>query len=186
MQKILSFAAMLLACCAMCFAQSSSDNSQTSASGSSADKTFMMKAAQGGQAEVTMGQLAQQKGSSDAVKQLGQTLVNDHQTANQQLQQIAQQEGAQLPSSPDPKDQATTDHLQNLNGQQFDQAFLKHAVMDHQKDIKEFQKEADSGKDPQLKQFAQQQLPTLQKHLQMAQQAQQSLGSKSSASSSQQ
>lgn len=145
----------------------------------------MMNAAQGGQAEVTMGQLAQQKGSSEAVKQLGQTLVNDHQTANQQLQQIAHKEGAQLRTSPDPKDQAETDPLQNLNRQQFDQALLKHAVMDHQ-DIKEFQKEANSGSDPQLKQFAQQQLPTLQKHLQMARQAQQSMGRKSSASSPQQ
>lgn len=186
MQRVLAFTTTLLVCGTMCFAQTGSDNSHSKASASSTDKTFMMKAAQGGQAEVTMGQLAQQKGSSDAVKQLGQTLVNDHQTANQQLQQIAQQQGAQLPTSPDPKDQAETDHLQNLNGQQFDQAFLKHAVMDHQKDIQEFQKEANSGSDPQLKQFAQQQLPTLQKHLQMAQQAQQSIGSKSSASSSQQ
>ena len=93
MQKVLSFVAMLLVRGAMCFAQSSSDK-QTSASASSANKTFMMKAAQGGQAEVTIGQLAQQKGSSDTVKQLGQTLVNDHQTANQQLQQIAQEECA--------------------------------------------------------------------------------------------
>ena len=146
----------------------------------------MMNAAQGGQAEVTMGQLAQQKGSSEAVKQLGQTLVNDHHTANQQLQQIAHKEGAQLRTSPDPKEQAETDPLQNLNRQQFDQALLQHAVMDHQKYIKEFQKEANSGSDPQLKQFAQQQLPTLQKHLQMARQAQQSMGSKSSASSPQQ
>jgi putative membrane protein len=183
MQKSISFLFMLLVCGAMSFAQSTDSNSQTSNSSSnSADKQFMMKAAQGGQTEVAMGQLAEQKGASDAVKQLGQTLVTDHQTANSQLQQIASQEGAQLPSGPDAKDQAMADRMQNLSGEQFDRMFLNHAVMDHQKDIKEFQKEADSGSDPQVKQFAQQQLPVLKKHLQMAQQAQQSSGKSSSAS----
>jgi putative membrane protein len=60
--------------------------------------------------------------------------------------------------------------------------FVNHEIRDHEKDIKKFQKEADTGSDPQVKQFAQQQLPVLKKHLQMAQQAQQST-SKSSSSS---
>jgi putative membrane protein len=180
MRTILSFTCAMLLCAGVSFAQNSSSNSDSK----SADSQFMMKAAQGGQAEVTMGQLAQQKGTSDAVKQLGQTLATDHQSANSQLQQIANQEGAQLPSSPDAKDQAETERLQGLSGEQFDRQFLNHAVMDHQKDIREFQKEADSGKDPQVKQFAQQTLPVLKKHLQMAQQAQQSLGSGKATSSS--
>jgi len=180
MRKMFSFVCAMLLCGGMSFAQ----NSSSSSSSSSADSQFMTKAAQGGEAEVTMGQLAQQKGSSDAVKQLGQTLVTDHQAANSQLQQIASQQGAQLPSSPDAKQQAETERLQGLSGEQFDRMFLNHAVMDHQKDISEFQKEATSGKDPQVKQFAQQQLPVLKKHLQMAQQAQQSLASGKAASSS--
>ena len=183
MQKWISFLLMLVAGSLMSFTQSSGGSSQSSnSSSSSADKQFLIKAAQGGQAEVAMGQLAQQKGGSDAVKQLGQTLVTDHQAANTQLQQIASQEGAQLPSGPDAKDQAMTDRMQSLSGDQFDRMFLNHAVTDHQKDIQEFQKEADSGSDPQVKQFAQQQLPVLKKHLQMAQQAQQSIGRSSSSS----
>ena len=67
MQKTISFLFTLLVCGAMSFAQSTDSNSQISNSSSnSADKQFMVKAAQGGQAEVAMGQLAQQKGGSDS------------------------------------------------------------------------------------------------------------------------
>ena len=63
---------------------------------SSPDKTFAKKAAQGGLAEVQVGQLAQQKATSPQVKEFAQTLVNDHMQANQELQQIAQGAGMTL------------------------------------------------------------------------------------------
>ena len=65
--------------------------SQASAALPSADKSFAMKAAQGGLAEVQDGQLAARKGGSPQVKQFGQRMVTDHTQANDELQQIAQQ-----------------------------------------------------------------------------------------------
>jgi predicted outer membrane protein len=55
------------------------------------DKTqqFIQKAAMGGQMEVQMGQLAEQKGQAQEVKSLGATLVRDHTQANQRLEQLA-------------------------------------------------------------------------------------------------
>ena len=41
-------------------------------------------------------------------------------------------------------------------------------ITDHQKDISEFEKEASTGKDPELKQFASRTLPTLKEHLKLA------------------
>src|SRR5438309_2156957 len=46
------------------------------------DQTFVMKAAKGGMAEVELGKLAAQKGSSDQVKKFGQRMVDDHGKAN--------------------------------------------------------------------------------------------------------
>lgn len=134
-----------------------------------ADKKFATKAAEGGLAEVQVGQLAQQKAASPQVKQLGETLVTDHTQANQELQQVAQNEGITLPSQPSSKEQAQSQKLQDLSGAAFDKAFVRMEIKDHQKDIKEFQEEAQSGTDPALKAFAQKSLPVLQKHLQMAQ-----------------
>lgn len=133
------------------------------------DKKFATKAAEGGLAEVQVGQLAQQKAASPQVKQLGETLVTDHTQANQELQQVAQNEGITLPSQPSSKEQAQSQKLQDLSGAAFDKAFVRMEIKDHQKDIKEFQEEAQSGTDPALKAFAQKSLPVLQKHLQMAQ-----------------
>jgi len=68
--------------------------------------------------------------------------------------------------------------LQKLNGDAFDKAFVKQIVKDHQKDIKYFEKEQNSLKDPQLKSFARQTLPVLQEHLQMAQHTQTGCGAR--------
>lgn len=136
---------------------------------SSADKTFATKAAQGGLAEVQVGQLAQQKGASAQAKQFGQTLAQDHTQANQQLEQIAQQNNLNLPQQPSSTEEADLKKLQGLSGAQFDKQLASSEVQDHRQDIAMFEKEAKSGQNPDLKSFAQQTLPVLRKHLQMAQ-----------------
>ena len=143
----------------------------------SPDATFAMKAAQGGIAEVQLGQLAAEKGMSQEVKTFGQRMVDDHTKANDQLKGIAEKEGMTLPTSLNAKDQALLTKLQNASGEKFDQEYIKSMVKDHEEDVKEFQKEANNGSDPQLKDFASQTLPTLQSHLEMAKSAESSLKS---------
>jgi len=143
------------------------------------DKNFMMKAAEGGLAEVQMGQLAQQNGQSQEVKDFGQRMVTDHTKANDQLKEIASQKGVTLPTSPNSHDQAEYNRLSKLQGDAFDKAYSKMMVSDHKKDVAEFKREANSGSDPDVKNFASQTLPTLQEHLQMAQKM--NSGSKSSS-----
>ena len=133
------------------------------------DRAFIMEAAQGGMKEVQMGKLAQQKGQSDGVKQFGQRLEQDHGKANDELKQIAQKLNVSLPDALDKKHQGQVDKFQKLSGAEFDRQFAKAMVDDHQGDIKKFRKEADKGKNPELKQFASQTVPTLEEHLKMAQ-----------------
>jgi putative membrane protein len=144
----------------------------------SADSMFAMKAAQGGMAEVQLGQLATQKATSPDVKAFGQKMVDDHTKANDQLKSIASQENMTLPTSLNPKDSALYTKLQNESGTKFDHDYTKAMLKDHEEDIKEFQKEANSGKDPQIKNFASQTLPTLQMHLQDVQKLESSMGGK--------
>jgi len=58
-----------------------------------ADRKFIMDAARGGLAEVELGKLAAQRASSDAVKQLGQRLADDHSKANDELKDLASKKG---------------------------------------------------------------------------------------------
>jgi len=140
------------------------------AGGQLQDHTFMKKAAEGGMAEVQMGQLAQQNGQSQQVKDFGQRMVTDHTKANDQLKQVAQHENVALPTSPSAHDQAEYNKMSKLHGDAFDKAYSKMMVADHKKDIAEFKQEASAGDDPQVKNFASQTLPTLQEHLQLAEQ----------------
>lgn len=136
---------------------------------SSADKDFVTKAAMGGMAEVQLGELAQKNASSDAVKQFASRMVQDHGKANGELKSIATTKGMQLPTSLDRKHKSDMERLQKLTGADFDRAYMKHMVDDHKKDVGEFQKQADKGRDEQLKGFAAKTLPTLQEHLKLAQ-----------------
>jgi putative membrane protein len=134
-----------------------------------ADRAFVMKAAQGGLAEVQLGQLATQKASSDEVKQFGQRMVDDHSKANDQLKQLATQKGIAIPDQLSSKDAATKARLEKLSGEQFDRAYMHDMVTDHTKDVSEFRTESKTAKDADVKNFASQTLPTLQEHLKQAQ-----------------
>ena len=131
------------------------------------DQTFMRNAAKGGMMEVHMGQLGLERGGSPAVKALSQHLVNDHNAANKEVTALAKQKGVSLPG--DDAKMAGSLPFANKSGNDFDRAFANAAVEDHQKDIAEFEKEASSGNDPDLKNWASKTLPTLRAHLAEAQ-----------------
>jgi putative membrane protein len=160
----------------------SQDNTDTNSANtkSSPDENFAKKAAQGGMAEVKLGQLAEQKGSSPEVKNFGRRMVQDHSKANNELKDVTSKENIPLPNEMDKSDQATYDRLSKLSGDAFDRAYAQDMVKDHSKDVSEFQKEAKNGKDESIKNFAAQTLPTLQNHLDQARQMEQAVNQSSS------
>ncbi|HTS61436.1 MAG TPA: DUF4142 domain-containing protein [Candidatus Acidoferrales bacterium] len=158
---VIAFAALLAGVAA---AQKNHENKMPSADG-----TFMTKAAQGGLAEVELGNLAVQHASDQKVKDFGQRMIDDHTKANDELKSIASQKGVTLPASVDSQSEAVKNRLSGLRGAAFDRAYMRDMVNDHRKDVAEFQKEADHGSDADVKAFAGKTLPTLQQHLKMAQ-----------------
>ena len=138
---------------------------------------FITEAIQGNLAEIAVGKLAQQKGQSDGVRSFGAQLVSDHTAANDKAMSVAQSMGVSPPNEPNKKQKAVYDRLSKLSGDNFDREFAKAMVDDHKNDIREFEKEAKKKNDPAAE-FANQSLPTLRKHLEMAQ----SLASGKSAS----
>src|ERR1700760_3860599 len=114
------------------------------------DKIFLRKAAEGGIAEVKLGQLAAQKGSSDEVKAFGQKMVDDHTKLNNDMAQVADSLGVMLPKSMNKEDQTEYDKLNGLSGNDFDVDYLSFMVKDHHKDLHEFRMGAASHADPAL------------------------------------
>jgi putative membrane protein len=153
----------------------------TPAMNTMSDAEFATEAAEGGAAEVKLGQLAQEKGSSDAVKDFGKMMVNDHTEAGEQLKSIAAQQNLKVPDELNKHDQGIYNKLSKLSGEAFDRAYAKEMVNDHRKDIDDFQREASGGQNEPIKNFAAQTLPTLQKHLKSAREMQRTV-SRSSGS----
>jgi putative membrane protein len=140
-----------------------------SAAAQSPDQPFAREVAMGGMAEVELGTLAKEKASNADVKQFANRMVADHGKANDELKQWAGQKNVTLPTAVDAKHKATHDRLAKLSGDAFDKAYMQAMVMDHQKAVATFKREASSGKDPELKAWAGKTLPTLEDHLKMAQ-----------------
>jgi len=136
-----------------------------------ADHKFAEAAAAGSAAEIQLGQMASQKATNEKVKQFAQRMVTDHTKASDELKSLASKKGMTLMDTPKPKDTATMSKLEKMSGAGFDKAYMQDMVKDHQKDVAEFQKEANSGSDPDLKAFAGTTLPILQEHLRMAKEA---------------
>jgi putative membrane protein len=133
---------------------------------SKADQSFLKEAIEGDLAEINMGKLAQEKGQSQETKQFGQMLEQDHGQHLQKAKDTAQQMGLVAPVEPNAKQKKMYDQVSKLSDAKFDEHFAEDMVKDHKEDIKKYEKEAKS-KGP-LADFAQQTIPTLQKHLRTA------------------
>jgi putative membrane protein len=134
----------------------------------SADARFVTQAWEGGIMEVAKGKLAAQKGAHEAVKQFGQKMADDHSKVNDELKSIASGKNITLPDETKSPTPALT-KLEKLESAAFDRAYVEDQVRDHEKTIALFEREVKTGKDAELKAFAEKTLPALKEHLTMAQ-----------------
>ena len=139
------------------------------------DKDFVMKAAQGGMAEVQVGQTAQSKAQDPDVQSFAKKMVDDHSKANDELKQLATTKGLALPTDLDAEHKKAVDDLSNKSGRDFDKAYMKAMVSDHEKTVKLLENESKNAKDADLKNWASKILPTVQDHLRMAKDTQKKL-----------
>ncbi|MDB5853613.1 MAG: putative lipoprotein [Herminiimonas sp.] len=142
--------------------------SSASAADAPSPKKFLSTAMQDGLAEVKVCKLALEKSSNPAVKEFAQKMIAGHSAANEKIAALGKAKKIDLPDSPPVKDTAAYGMLKAASGATFDKAFMKHNVADHEKDVKDFTKEAGGATDPDVKAFASETLPTLQQHLKMA------------------
>jgi putative membrane protein len=158
MKRILS----AICCVALC---SVSALAQKSAKTSS-DQRFVDFAAQTDMVEANLGQLADSSASSQQVKDYAQMLVSDHTNDFHQLYGIANQANLTMPSAIDgAHNKMMIDPFQKLKNAAFDKKYVHEMIAGHTRAIAMYKKEAASGENADLKSYAQQALPTLQKHL---------------------
>ena len=132
---------------------------------SSGESRFLRDAAASGHAEVALAQLAQQKALREEVKQFAARMLEDHRKANASLTELAGAKQVDLPAAPPEDHRKHRERLDKLVGPEFDRAYMKMMVEDHEKAVKNFERQAKSAKDSDVRDFAARNLPTLKGHL---------------------
>ena len=127
-------------------------------------RTFIINASIGNMQEIVSGKIAAEKAVSPEVKAFASRMVADHSKAEALLLQLAKQKGYQLPQAatetpvPEPM-------LEKATGKAFDKIYVHMMVPGHRNTVYMFETYSIGGKDPDVKAFAKQTLPTLKQHL---------------------
>ena len=148
----------------------------SSAATNATDQTFATKNEQTNLAEQTIGQIALQRASSNAVKDLATKTIADHKSAQAKLETVAKSANLTLPSTPNAQQQSQAAQLKSVSAADFDSTYLQIQLAGHQLSIADTQTELNSGSDQALISYAKGYLPVAQMHLDMTQQDLAALG----------
>jgi putative membrane protein len=162
MKRILS----AVCCIALCSLPALAKEKKAAGGAAMSDQQFVDFAAQTDMVEANLGQLAESTASAQPVKDYGQMLVTDHTQDFHQLYDVAQQASLKMPDAIDAEhNKAMIDPFQKLKGTAFDRHYVQEMIAGHTKAIAVYKKESTDAQNPALKSYAEQTLPTLQKHL---------------------
>ncbi|SEM37438.1 putative membrane protein [Pseudomonas sp. ok272] len=150
----ISFAALLGIGASSAFAQSPAE--------------FINQASAQGMADIEASRLAHQKTESKEIKDYTIVVINDRTTANQHLAKIAKK--LDLPLAPREEVVSQTQRLMPPvnDDASFDAAYTASQVHSTEQAIEQLQQQASASDVPEIKAFAEETLPKLQQHLQMA------------------
>lgn len=126
--------------------------------------SFLEKAAEGQQIEISLGQLAAQRAVNERVKEFGAQMAEDHKRAGQQVEELAMKGGMKLSPGLSEERMLKVNRLSQLFGHAFDRAYLSYILEDHETIVEEFQRRAKTMQDEDIKQWIASILPTLQTH----------------------
>ena len=135
---------------------------------SKGDADFIVNAASGAMFEMQLGQLAKTHSRNQRVKNFGTMMIKDHGETEKKLKALAAAKNITLPDSISNRQQKEKEQLQKKKGDAFDAAYINMMVDDHKKDIREFEKQATNGINPDIKSFASDNLKMLHVHLDSA------------------
>lgn len=132
---------------------------------------FVQMAAMSDMFEVQSSQVALKNSKDGEVRKFAQMMIDDHTKMSSNLKSIVQSANvkAEIPMSLSGEKAKMLEQLSGMSGEKFDAMYWKAQVQAHQEALNLMQSYAMNGDNAALKQFAQQGVPAIQQHLQMAQ-----------------
>jgi putative membrane protein len=119
--------------------------------------------------EISLSRIALERSSNPEVKQFAQQAMADHELMNQEIRALAERRHVSVMPVPDEVNQTVAAHLRKLSGLELDRAYMSEMVAEHSKMVTKFETEVREETDPEVQRWAEKQMPTVQKHLEMAQ-----------------
>ena len=132
------------------------------------DAQFLMDAAEMQLENISLGNLAQQKGSSEHVRALGKMMVEENSKSLNELKALAQTKSIAIPSSATEDSNDFYKKLNEKNGNDFSKTYSKRMVDQHEDAIDLYEKAVKDTEDPQIKAFATEKLVSLRTQLKKA------------------
>lgn len=142
-------------------------DSQLKGERSKVPNTFATKAANASDGEVALSEMAAQKTHSQKFVSFAKMMMKDHKAAGNELRTLAKEKGIEVPDEC-LSCEANYKTLHDLPTADFERAYAKQMVTDHQKAVDLFTKASKEERDPDLKKWAAEKLPVLKHHLAMA------------------
>jgi putative membrane protein len=127
-----------------------------------AEQSYVQSAQTINQAELALGQLAQQRSSSDEVKQMSRTMVERHSALSAQLAELARERAIASAQQPSAEDEQVHDRLAKLSGRSFDEAFKQVVADAHTRELALHRGELERSGDTGLRGFAQSRVSALE------------------------
>ena len=140
------------------------NTSMSTAPVSQEDADWSAKVANANMTEIELSKVAQDKATSQRLKDFAGMMVTDHTKAGDQLKQLAAAKNITLPANLDDKSQKKLDNLNKKSGKDFDKAYTDDMLDGHEDAVDAFQKGSNNLQDADLKGFATQTLPVIQMH----------------------
>ncbi len=133
------------------------------------EQKFMKTAGAGNTAEIKLAELALKNGESAGVKEFAHKMITDHTQANKDLEAVAQREQiTDFAPEPTAEDKAIYEKMEGLKGKAFDEAYIKNAVEDHNKDLSDYKGAHNNVTSKDLLAYVNKVEAIIQEHLHMA------------------
>jgi putative membrane protein len=139
----------------------------------SGDRKFVQMAADMDAREVQFSERAKEKAQNEQVREFATLMVQDHGKTNRELLKLAErfhESGGPPYKRQEQSVKKAVAELSALQGAEFDRRYMQAMLKDHQESVRLFERQAQNGKDPELKALAAKTLPQLKAHLEKAQQ----------------
>lgn len=129
------------------------------------DAQFLVNAVEINREEISLGKLAQQKGNTSHVRELGKMMEKEHTQNLADVTALAKTKNISIPSSETKSSQDAFEKLNKESGNDFGKEYSNMMVSGHKDAIALFEKASTDCTDPEIKAWAAATLPALRTHL---------------------